>query len=225
MPILRIMSSHHFVREGQEPALILANGAPCSMELLNDLVAWSPKIMVLDGAYYKAMDRQIQFDMLVGDFDSIGHIPTNFPFPVEVMHTPDQNKTDLQKGLEIFLEKETEAVNILWATGGRLDHQMANLNVVAKFSSLLTLNIIDDYTKVYPIKSPFKKYFKAGQQISLIPMGAVTQVSTTNLCYNLHNQTLETVGLISSSNAVAHSGIVEITFESGVLFAMEGIDL
>jgi len=45
------MSSHHIVREKQEPALIIANGEACSTELLNQLLEWSPFVVVLDGAY------------------------------------------------------------------------------------------------------------------------------------------------------------------------------
>ena len=32
------MSSHHIVRDDQEPALIIANGASCSEELLGQLL-------------------------------------------------------------------------------------------------------------------------------------------------------------------------------------------
>ncbi|HYG16495.1 MAG TPA: thiamine diphosphokinase, partial [Bacteroidia bacterium] len=41
------MSSHHFVKEKQEPALIIANGEACSRELLGQLLEWQPTVMVL----------------------------------------------------------------------------------------------------------------------------------------------------------------------------------
>ena len=44
------MSSHHIVRDDQEPALIIANGAACSIELLGQLLEWSPLVVVLDSA-------------------------------------------------------------------------------------------------------------------------------------------------------------------------------
>ena len=40
------MSSHHIVRDDQEPALIIANGASCSNELLGQLLEWSPIVIV-----------------------------------------------------------------------------------------------------------------------------------------------------------------------------------
>jgi thiamine pyrophosphokinase len=36
------MSSHHFVKELQEPALIIAHGEECSAELLGQLLEWEP---------------------------------------------------------------------------------------------------------------------------------------------------------------------------------------
>ena len=37
------MSSHHIVRDDQEPALIITNGASCSEEeLIGQLLEWSP---------------------------------------------------------------------------------------------------------------------------------------------------------------------------------------
>ncbi|MCK9480835.1 MAG: thiamine diphosphokinase [Bacteroidia bacterium] len=215
------MSSHHFVREGQEPALVLANGLPCSTELLNQLVAWSPTIMVLDGAYYKAMERNINFDILLGDFDSIKTTSIELPFPAEIIHTPDQEKTDLQKGLELLIARKTEAANLLWATGARADHFMSNLNVMAKFRNDITLKMIDDNSVIYPVKSPFVKYFHAGENLSLIPLNAVKNIQTKNLQYELHGGLLEPGGRFGSSNRVKESGLVEVTFDDGILLLME----
>ena len=50
------MSSHHIVRDDQEPALIIANGEACSMELLNQLLEWNPLVIVLDSAITRVLD-------------------------------------------------------------------------------------------------------------------------------------------------------------------------
>lgn len=215
------MSSHHFVREGQEPALILANGAPCSMELLNEVSGWCPLVMVLDGAYYKAMERNLYFDILLGDFDSIGSVPKHFPFPVEVHHTPDQNKTDLQKGIDLLLDRGVEAAHILWGTGGRLDHTLANINTLAQNAAQLNLTLIDDHSVMYCLQSPFVKYFKQGTNLSLVPITPVENIQTHNLDYNLHSERLEPAGRFGSSNRVSESGLVHISFSQGTLCLIE----
>ena len=63
------MSSHHIVRDDQEPALIIANGASCSMELLNQLLEWQPLVIVLDSAMERVVELGIKVDVLLGDFD------------------------------------------------------------------------------------------------------------------------------------------------------------
>jgi thiamine pyrophosphokinase len=63
------MSSHHIVRDDQEPALIIANGAACSDELLGQLLEWSPLVVVLDSAMERVVELGIKVDVLLGDFD------------------------------------------------------------------------------------------------------------------------------------------------------------
>ena len=90
------MSSHHFVKEGQEPALIIANGESCSYTLLTSLLEWCPYIVVLDGAYKRVEALQIKPDAIVGDFDSLDKIPEELN--IEIVKIDDQNTTDLEKG-------------------------------------------------------------------------------------------------------------------------------
>ena len=63
------MSSHHIVRDDQEPALIIANGASCSEELIGQLLEWSPLVIVLDSAMDRVLELGIKIDVLLGDFD------------------------------------------------------------------------------------------------------------------------------------------------------------
>ena len=63
------MSSHHIVREKQEPALIIANGEACSFDLLGQLLEWSPFVVVLDQAIHRVIELGIKIDVLLGDFD------------------------------------------------------------------------------------------------------------------------------------------------------------
>ena len=93
------MSSHHIVRDDQEPALIIANGASCQPELLGQLLEWSPLVVVLDSAIERVMHLDIKIDVLLGDFDRDfdPEIYKTKQYPLEIVHTPDQNKTDLEK--------------------------------------------------------------------------------------------------------------------------------
>ena len=108
------MSSHHIVREKQEPALIIANGESCSFELLGQLLEWSPFVVVLDSAIHRVMSLGIKIDVLLGDFDkdlNLIEIKQN-QYPIEIIHTPDQDKTDLEKAFDFLIERGFPAVNV-----------------------------------------------------------------------------------------------------------------
>jgi thiamine pyrophosphokinase len=85
------MSSHHIVKEKQEPALIIANGEACSEELLGQLLEWSPFIVVLDQAIYRVLDLGIKVDVWMGDFDQQHDFDdiAERQHPLEIINTPD----------------------------------------------------------------------------------------------------------------------------------------
>jgi len=217
------MSSHHIVRDGQEPALIIANGEPCSVDILEQILEWNPFIVVLDGALQKVIDLGIKFDLVLGDFDhtSVEEIKQMIPPDTEIIYTPDQEKTDLEKGLELLIERKYEAVNIVWATGKRSDHYMNNIATLARYQHLIKLVMVDNYSRIYPINSGFMKHFPAHHNVSLIPLNKVENLKTENLVWNLNHQTIEYPYNTSSSNRVAESGVVSVHFDSGHLLMME----
>ena len=113
------MSSHHIVRDDQEPALIIANGQECSQELMGQLLEWSPLIVVLDAAIERVMQFDLKVDVLIGDFDRDFDTEKyrKSQFPIKIIHTPDQNKTDLEKAFDYLISEKIPAVNVVWATG------------------------------------------------------------------------------------------------------------
>lgn len=221
------MSSHHIVREKQEPALIIANGEACTDELLGQLLEWSPFVLVLDGAINRVLSCGIKIDVLFGDFDQTD---TNFEelktsqFPIEIIHAPDQEKTDLEKAIEFLIERDFPAANIVWATGKRADHTMANIAILPKYSAQIKLKIIDDHSCIFPIlplPNIFTKWYKKGTIISLMPVGEATGISTQNLKYPLNDETLTLGRRNGNSNEAEEDGQVQISYQSGDMLIME----
>lgn len=58
------MSSHHFVKEGQEPALLIMDGA--SFETVAGLLEWAPLVMVMDNALDQVLTWGIKIDIVFG---------------------------------------------------------------------------------------------------------------------------------------------------------------
>ena len=220
------MSSHHIVRDDQEPALIIANGAACSEELLGQLLEWSPLVIVLDSAIERVKDLNIKVDVLLGDFDR-GFDPHEFiksQYPIEIVHTPDQDKTDLEKAFDYLIERKIPAVNVVWATGRRSDHTITNLTNIVRYREKLKIVILDDHSKVFLLPKKFEKWYTKNTPISLIPIGHVTGIHSKNLFYPLQNDTLTIGYRTGSSNHVAVDGIVLIEHNEGDLLMMECTD-
>jgi thiamine pyrophosphokinase len=217
------MSSHHIVRDDQEPALIIANGAECSSELLGQLLEWSPLIIVLDSAIERVMQLDIKVDVLLGDFDRNLDVEKykKSQFPIEIIHTPDQNKTDLEKAFDYLIDRKIPAVNVVWATGKRADHTITNLTTIVNYRNKLKIVILDDHSKIYLLPNKFEKWYTKDSIISLIPIGEVSGITTENLFYPLQNETLQLGYRIGSSNHVSDDGIVTIIHENGDLLLME----
>lgn len=217
------MSSHHIVRDDQEPALIIANGGACSDELLGQLLEWSPYVMVLDGALSRVSQLGIKVDAVLGDFDSLSQPDTHIAMqqPIEVIQAPDQNKTDLEKGIEWLIQKGHRAINLAWATGLRADHHLNNLYTLAKYKNNASLVMVDDFSKIFPLKPEFTKWYPAGTNLSLMPIGKVEGVVTQGLAYPLQNEVLEAGSRSGSSNVTSGDGIVSIKHQSGHLLLME----
>lgn len=217
------MSSHHIVREDQEPALVIANGEACSAELLGQLLEWSPFVVVLDGAVHRVRNLGLKMDALLGDFDrdlDLDEIRAE-QHPIAIVHTPDQNKTDLEKAFDYLLERGHRAANVVWATGRRTDHTITNLTNVVRYRDRLRIVLHDDYSRVFLLDRQYQKWYPAGTPLSLIPVGSASGIRTENLKYTLQNETLTLGYRTGSSNEAAQDGLVRIEHEAGDLLLME----
>lgn len=220
------MSSHHIVRDDQEPALIIANGAACNPELLGQLLEWSPLVIVLDSAIERVIELGIKVDVLLGDFD--GDFDPEYykekQYPLEIVYTPDQDKTDLEKAFDYLYERKIPAANVVWATGRRADHTITNLTNIVRYRDKLKIVILDDHSKVFLLPRKFEKWYTANTPISLIPIGHVSGIHSENLFYPLKNDSLTIGYRTGSSNHVAQDGMVVIEHQEGDLLLMECMD-
>jgi thiamine pyrophosphokinase len=216
------VSSHHIVKDNQEPALIIANGAACNDELLGQLLEWSPVVIALDGAIDRLLAKRIKVDVVLGDFDSVKQsIIVDNQTDLTFISAPDQNKTDLEKAFDYLISNGHSAANVIWATGRRADHSFCNLSLLAPYRDSLKITIYDDYSRVILLPKKFEKWYPKDTALSLVPLGIVSGIRTANLLYSLDNENLTLGYRNGNSNSVLEDGIVKIEHESGDLLLME----
>lgn len=216
------MSSHHIVRDNQEAALLIADGEACSVALMEELLEWSPFVLVLDGALKRVLEWNIKVDVWLGDFDSGNDMLEQAEvLGIEKVHAPNQNYTDLQKAFEYVISRNFHSVHVLWSTGWRMDHYFNNIFTAALWSSRLNITFIDDHNRAFFIPRFFKKWYPKGTTLSLIPVGSAQGVCSQNLVWNLHEEDLMLPFKTSSSNEVLEDGFVEVRYKEGFLLAVE----
>jgi len=164
-------------------------------------------------------------DFISGDFDShqieeeILRQAQNHSF--DIIETPDQNKTDFHKALEIILEKGFENIDVYGGSGGEQDHFLGNLSVAYAFKDKLNLQFFDEYSSYYFIPKNFSISDVKGKMISLMPFPIAKNIETKGLKWPLHQEDLILGERIGTRN-VADSQEVSIQYKDGDLLIFVG---
>lgn len=107
--------------------VIVANGPFLSRALLQ-VAAQNACIVALDGAANQLLALNIMPEIILGDFDSFEDTPAFAS--IKKIRLPDQNFTDFQKALTWIKAASPARIDVVCATGGRMDHEQANLRAL-----------------------------------------------------------------------------------------------
>ena len=204
--------------------LILANGdwgEDDDSSRLYTLVQHADHIVATDGALDKAIERNIEAKTLIGDLDSLidtSRLEDRFP-SMEILRYPtDKDWTDLELAIDWALEQCPTSIAVFGATGGRIDHTMANLALLEKgLHSGIPIDLISGSETVRLIQGALiLETAKIGDRVSLLPISLFTTVSTQGLKYSLTCEKLFRGKGRGISNVV-ESTPASVTVESGVL--------
>jgi len=85
-------------------------------------------LIAADGGYGVIARAGLRPDLAVGDFDSLGIVPADVPTEC---HPAQKDDTDMMLAVKIGLARGYRRFEIYGGLGGRLDHTLANLHVLA----------------------------------------------------------------------------------------------
>jgi len=91
-------------------------------------------LIALDGVSNVLKKWNLFPNIILGDFDSISDDTKKFFLEnkVEIIHTPSQDATDLEKAINLCDERKAQSIEIYNALGGRTDHTFGNLSFLKK---------------------------------------------------------------------------------------------
>ncbi len=108
------MSSHHIIREDQEPALLIMDAQAVSYETVQELLEWSPTVMVAEQALPDVLLWGIKIDVVIAATSSISALTASLydQFPIKLISCNTQEET-LSTALYFLIAAKQKAVNIL----------------------------------------------------------------------------------------------------------------
>jgi len=170
---------------------------------------------------------EFQPDEIVGDWDSIDEESEAYYRSAGVPMYPqpeDQDSTDLEKCFRRLLERQTGfeggvggyRVVVAGAFGGRLDHEIQNLNCLYKWTgSFHSLAMVTEHSiaSLLPVggveirvRAPFE-----GPTCGLLPLGGLATLTTQGLQWDVKEARSFFGGMVSTSNCVLGATVHVLT--------------
>jgi thiamine pyrophosphokinase len=177
--------------------LIFAAGASNTKE--NPIDNHQPGDMVIaaNGGTRYCLSLGIHPDVVIGDFDSITEDDFRLISGSEtqiIKFPSSKDFTDLELALQHACSLEATEILIFGGLGLRWDQTLANILLLASPSlACSNIRLVDGNQEIFLISnaSPGQILGKPGDTVSLIPIhGNASGITTSNLEYPLHNETL-----------------------------------
>ncbi|MGV8877418.1 MAG: thiamine diphosphokinase [Sphingobacteriaceae bacterium] len=188
------MSSHHIVREKQEPALLIMSMENFPEELLGQLLEWSPTVIVTAETYYAVDAMGIKIDALV----AAGVLDAVVQPHVKVIPAGNQSSTAVV--LNYLINHHYSAVNIITDELILKDYLF--------FADQINLVIYQAHRKIYAVHTNYSKWKAAGEKIEMMEQPVKLKTSG-----------LEKTG--EHEYTTTHDGFLTIQFEQPLLFIAE----
>ena len=160
------MSSHHFVKEKQEPALIIADLNGFDEEYLGQLLEWSPTVLVPSHLIEKVISLGIKIDVvLISDNEEINN--------QEHLKLVKTGVDFLEDALKYLVFEGYPAVNIV---DSKFEEKSYSL-----FIDAIDVVIFKGEQKIYYVNSGFSKWKISGEEISVFHQESIQNLSFSGL--------------------------------------------
>ncbi len=198
--------------ESVEIVALLGGGSSKKTELLRAL-SLAPRLFCADGGGNRALDWGVAPEKVIGDLDSVD-IGKMDAAGIETVFIADQNSTDFEKCLGVISAPLILGVGFL---GGRLDHQLAVLNTLARQTSQPVV-LLGQGEVCFLCPPEFELELPESTRFSLFPM-APSRCESTGLVWPLDGLALSPTGRIATSNA-AIGGVLQVRVLSGAVICI-----
>jgi thiamine pyrophosphokinase len=204
--------------------VVLAGGE--AVDATTRLPATTPDLVIAaDSGVHHARALGLHVDVVVGDLDSVD--PDELDAVIAAgaaveRHRVDKDATDLELALHAAVDRGAERVIVLGVGGGRLDHFLANVLVLASpaFAAAHVEGVVGA-ARVVVVHDKAIIEGAPGDLLTLLPVGgAADGVRTTGLRFALDGERLDAGTTRGVSNELTGTQAT-VTVDDGVLLVVQ----
>lgn len=186
------MSSHHIVKEKQEPALYIHEFGGFNEEYLGQLLEWSPTVIVAASQYEKVVSLDVKVDVVVGNLEEGIELQENIRIIA-------QQKKGIEDAMDFLVKEKYPAVNVI--------SKISSFDDLTCYLPNINLVLFTERSKHYAIKNGFSVWKSAG---TIFLIDIIAYFEADNL---MQQETGEFV--------VMEDGLVSFRFQVPYLFVGE----
>jgi thiamine pyrophosphokinase len=147
-------------------ALIIGNGDNVDISCIDDIKV--DYVICADGGLEKAENLNLRPNLILGDFDSVDASVLEYykSLNIEIV-------TDMELAVDNAVMKGFKDVVMVGATGNRLDHTLANIQLLEKYHNQgINIKIIDNnnFIRIISDNTDIKIPYKKNHFVSLVPV-------------------------------------------------------
>lgn len=211
------MSSHHIVRDEQEPALLIADPSALSLEYVDHLLEWSPTVIVTQDALKEVLKWGIKIDVVVAKMDSLEELKPRLQeqSPVQLLGFESD---DLLACAYIFLaDHPYPAVNVLADI-----YNSTILDLCKSYkSSIDSIIFYNDQKWSYIQTGHYSKWITMGHHFGIHPVATNTYFRSEGFYTDWQNEMLlEPIELTAEV-----TGRVTLQTNNKPLWVVEGVSI
>lgn len=192
-------------------------------EIAADVAARLPVfdyVIAADSGLHAALRLGLRVDLIVGDLDSVDHALLERTDVDVDRHPIAKDQTDIVLALDRACDLGARAAVVVSGGGGRLDHALANLLVLAapRYAHMRVSAQIGDAT-VAVVRDRWEAAAPAGTVVSLFAVDGPARVTTEGLRYPLHDEILAPLSSRGVSNEFT-GGPAVVSVTGGILLTI-----
>lgn len=212
--------------------VIISGGSIDSSFALRVIRKMQPECIIgVDRGLQFLYENQVFPTHIVGDFDSaaseiVSYYKENTDIPIR-QFDPVKDASDTEIAVRLAVELGVKEIGILGGTGTRLDHVMANIQVLKiAYDAGVQTYLLDEYNKISLIggETILRKKDAFGDYFSVFPLGGIVEdFNIEGAKYPLKHHTLTPYDSLCVSNEILEEE-AKITFPKGLVILMETRD-